>query len=217
MLRSLPQDMCFSGSQPAAQMLHRVMYIILYLLILMWFISSLMGRQCQQLILLILVVQNLQMKQTLLCQNFLKNVTFWVWSCGFVGGQVFWGLMGFLRQLVVAVLCWFGESVCCSVLSTSSCSLHTYHYNVCTHFSSIHLHIIRCGKNNSCSSVVRNIESQNHLGWNRPLRLWSPTISPALPNLPPNHAPKQAAEKANPLTNQCVNTWYLSGSFFHTI
>jgi len=37
---------------------------------------------------------------------------------------------------------------------------------------------------------VRIIDSQNHLGWKRPLRSSSPTVNLALPTPPLNHVPK---------------------------
>lgn len=45
-----------------------------------------------------------------------------------------------------------------------------------------------CGPRN-CQQV-KIIQLWNHLGWKRPLRLWNPTVPPALPNPLLNHVPK---------------------------
>uniref|UniRef100_A0A8C4UZ28 Interleukin 16 n=1 Tax=Falco tinnunculus TaxID=100819 RepID=A0A8C4UZ28_FALTI len=48
-----------------------------------------------------------------------------------------------------------------------------------------------------CMTLSKIIESQNNLGWKRPLRSSSPTVNPALPGPSLNHIPKHCIYKSS--------------------
>ena len=75
--------------------------------------------------------------------------------------------------------CWYGEALACKASGSKSWGI-----------SQAFLHVPPGGGRARKSHGAGILESQNHLGWKKPLRSSSPTINLTLPSPPLSHAPK---------------------------